>query len=123
MSGESVTKEIAPKRKRMMDMILALGNLKEEAAIPLSKVNEEIANLKREIEPLVNTIVEFPETYFQQVHESVVKYKLVNQVSDRAILSESILNIDEALTHGEFTGLSDTKTILQETIESMTTQY
>jgi hypothetical protein len=50
----------------MMDMVLALGGLKEEAVIPLSKVSEEIANLKKELEPLAAEILAFPDAYFEQ---------------------------------------------------------
>ena len=42
MSGSETPKELSPKRQRMMDMILALGGMKEEQAIPPSKVNEAI---------------------------------------------------------------------------------
>ena len=67
MSGEAVVKEIAPKRKRMMDMILVLGGLKEETSIPLSRVSEEVAQLKQDIQPLVNDILDFPDSYFQDL--------------------------------------------------------
>jgi hypothetical protein len=54
----------------MMDMVLALGGLKEEAVIPLSKVSEEIANLKKELEPLAAEILAFPDAYFEQFLEA-----------------------------------------------------
>ncbi|MHA2042795.1 MAG: hypothetical protein ACW975_13135 [Candidatus Thorarchaeota archaeon] len=70
MSESKSLSDMAPKRRRMMDMVLALGGLKEEAVIPLSKVSEEIANLKKELEPLAAEILAFPDAYFEQFLEA-----------------------------------------------------
>ncbi len=119
MSSSTAVKEIAPKRKRMMDMILILGGLKEEAAIPLSRVNEEIANLKKEIEPLVSEILAFPSAYYQRFYEVSTKTNLPSQITDKGILTEAILNIEKALEFGESAGLSALKDALKEVLESM----
>ena len=64
MSQSTPEKTIAPKRQRMLDMVLALGGLKEESAIPLSKVKEELEKLKTELAPLTESILAFPDSYF-----------------------------------------------------------
>ncbi len=119
MSGKAIVKEIAPKRKRMMDMMLVLGGLKEEAAIPLSKVTEEIASLKTEIEPLVSDILKFPEAYFQSFYDASTKANLPRQVSDRGILTEAIQNLDQALGYGDSAGIIGLRDSLRTTLESM----
>jgi ferredoxin/predicted translin family RNA/ssDNA-binding protein len=119
MSGEAVTKEIAPKRKRMMDMMLALGGLKEETVIPLSKVSEEIAHLKQEIQPLTKDILDFPDTYFQEFVETAKKTNLVNLVSDRSVLSEGIEHLETALSTGSSAAISSLLELLKNRLDSM----
>ena len=119
MSGEAVVKEIAPKRKRMMDMILVLGGLKEETAIPLSRVSEEVAQLKQDIQPLVKDILDFPDTYFQDFFETVKKNDLANLVTDRSVLTEAIANLEIALNQNGSSGLSSLLEILKNKHDSM----
>ncbi|MHA2431680.1 MAG: 4Fe-4S dicluster domain-containing protein [Candidatus Thorarchaeota archaeon] len=87
---------MAPKRRRMMDMILALGGLKEESAIPLSKVNEEIASLGSELEPLTDKILAFPDAYFEEFFEAAEKSNIVSQITDKSILREAIASLEKA---------------------------
>ncbi len=122
MSKRAVVKEIAPKRQRMMDMILVLGGLKEEAAIPLSRVNEEIASLKSEIEPLVSDILEFPEVYFQGFYDISMKVNLPKLISDKGVLTESISNLDSALEDMESQALTKLRDSLQASLDSMATK-
>ncbi|MFW9931413.1 MAG: hypothetical protein ACFFDR_02065, partial [Candidatus Thorarchaeota archaeon] len=122
MTGKAVVKEIAPKRKRMMDMILVLGGLKEEAAIPLSKVNEEVAHLRKDIEPLVTKILRFPDVYFQGFHEAAQKTGISNQISDKGILTEGISNLDRALEYATSTGLTGLRDSLKAALDAMTTK-
>ncbi|MFX0044527.1 MAG: hypothetical protein ACFE8Z_01645, partial [Candidatus Hermodarchaeota archaeon] len=86
----------APKRRRMMDMILALGGLKEEAAIPLSKVSEEIASLRTELEPLADEILAFPDAYFEEFFEAAEKSNIASQTTDKAVLREAIASLEKA---------------------------
>ncbi len=87
---------MAPKRRRMMDMILALGGLKEEAAIPLSKVSQEIASLRSELEPLADEILAFPDAYFDEFFRAAEKSNIVSQISDKAVLREAIVSLEKA---------------------------
>ncbi|MHA1905945.1 MAG: 4Fe-4S dicluster domain-containing protein [Candidatus Thorarchaeota archaeon] len=119
MSGEAVVKEIAPKRKRMMDMMLALGGLKEETAIPLSKVSEEITQLKQDIQPITKDILDFPDTYLQEFFETVKKTGLANLVTDRGVLSEAIENLESALGEGDSSGVSSLLEVLKDKLGSM----
>ena len=66
MSDVATEKSMAPKRQRMMDMVLFIGGLKEESTIPPSKVIEEIENLKRDVTPLTESILEFPDAYLAE---------------------------------------------------------
>ncbi|MHA2424482.1 MAG: 4Fe-4S dicluster domain-containing protein [Candidatus Thorarchaeota archaeon] len=122
MSGEAVTKEIAPKRKRMMDMMLVLGGLKEETSIPLSKVSEEINHLKQEIQPLTKDILDFPDSYLQEFSETVKKTGLVNLITDRGILSEGMENLESALSRGDSSGVSSLLELLKTKLDSMAKQ-
>ncbi len=97
MSGAVQERDIPPKRKRMLDMILALGGLKEEAAVPLSKVKEELQNLKTELDPLLNEIFGFPEQYFDAFVDAVERFNFLDQITDQGVLNEAINNISESL--------------------------
>ncbi|MDF1537465.1 MAG: 4Fe-4S dicluster domain-containing protein [Candidatus Thorarchaeota archaeon] len=107
------------KRQRMMDMMLVLGGLKEEAAVPLSKVNEEISKLKQEIEPLTAEILEFPERYFQAFFDTAKKAGLGNSLSDRGVLTESIGNLESALSNGDSSALTGLLEVLKTRLDSM----
>ena len=120
MSQPTLDKEIAPKRQRMLDMILALGGLKEESAIPLSRVTEELDNLKTELAPLTDAILAFPDSYYDKFLEAVNKSKLVNDIHDKGILKESISNIENALSKTESESLKNLDSLLSESLARMT---
>ena len=90
MNHAEAEKEIAPKRARMMDMILALGGLREEAAVPLSKVKSEIASLKTELAPLIDEIIAFPEEYLKVLLTRIEQAGLLERVRDKGILKEAV---------------------------------
>ena len=118
MTSEAVVKEIAPKRKRMMDMILALGGLKEEASIPLSKVNEEITQLKRDISPLTSDIIEFPDKYFEEFFAVAEQSNISSQVKDKAIITEGVSNLQDALEIWNSSGVSSLLELFKITLAS-----
>ena len=120
MSRTEPEKAIAPKRQRMLDMILALGGLKEESAIPLSKVKEELDNLKTELAPLTDTIIAFPDSYYEKFLEVFQKSNIVNGVNDRGILKEAISNLDEALSKNASASLKGLNSLLTEALDRMT---
>ena len=120
MSRTEPEKAIAPKRQRMLDMILALGGLKEESAIPLSKVKEELDNLKTELAPLTDTIIAFPDSYYEKFLEAFQKSNMVNGVNDRGILKEAISNLDEALSKNASASLKGLNSLLTEALDRMT---
>ncbi|UCE10345.1 MAG: 4Fe-4S dicluster domain-containing protein [Candidatus Thorarchaeota archaeon] len=98
MSDTVPERDMAPKRRRMMDMVLALGGLKEESAVPLSKVNEEIASLRDELSPLSEAILGFPVSYFGQLVAALDASGLVEEIRDKSLLSEAVSNVEAALT-------------------------
>jgi ferredoxin len=120
MSKSTPEKTIAPKRQRMLDMVLALGGLKEESAIPLSKVKEELDNLKIELAPLTDAILAFPDSYFEKFLEAVEKSKIVTEINDRGILKKSISNLEAALSKTESDSLKGLNNLLTSALESMT---
>ncbi len=98
MSESKSLSDMAPKRRRMMDMVLALGGLKEEAVIPLSKVSEEIANLKKELEPLAAEILAFPDAYFEQFLEATEKSSIVSRITDKGLLKQAVSHLQDAVS-------------------------
>lgn len=120
MSQSTPEKAIAPKRQRMLDMVLALGGLKEESAIPLSKVKEELDNLKTELAPLTDAILAFPDSYFDKFLEAVERSNIVAEISDRGILKESISNLEAALSEAESESLKGLNKLLVDALSSMT---
>jgi len=104
----------------MLDMILVLGGLKEESVIPLSKVKEELDNLKTELAPLTDSIMAFPDSYYGKFLEAVEKSKMVNEVSDRGILKESISNLEEAISKSESESLKRLNALLTDALDRMT---
>ena len=120
MSQPTPEKTIAPKRQRMLDMVLALGGLKEEAVIPLSKVKGELDNLKTELAPLTDTILAFPDSYFDKFLESVKKSNLVAEINDRGILKEAIANLEASLAKSDSDSLSGLNRLLSNALEKMT---
>ena len=120
MSQSTPEKAIAPKRQRMLDMILTLGGLKEESAIPFSKVKEELNNLKQELAPLTDAILAFPDSYYGKFLEAIKKSNMVAEVSDRSILKESISNLRKALSKSESVSLKELNDLLAEALDKMT---
>ncbi|TFH03375.1 MAG: hypothetical protein E4H14_16765, partial [Candidatus Thorarchaeota archaeon] len=97
MSGSATPKELSPKRRRMMDMILAIGGMKEEQAIPLNKVNEAIGDLKKELSPLVDGIVSFPDSYFTKFLSTAKNAEIVAEIKDNGVLKDAISNLEKAI--------------------------
>jgi len=120
VSHATPEKAIAPKRQRMMDMVLALSGLKEEATIPLSKVKDELENLKTELAPLTDSIIAFPDSYFEKFLEVVKKSNIAAEINDRGILKESISNLEQALSIVESVSLKALNKILTDTLNRMT---
>ena len=89
---------MAPKRRRMMEMVLALGGLKEEAVIPPGKINETINSLKIELSPLVEQITSFPDEYYESFAAVTEQTQLPNKIEDRNTLKMSIDNLKKANT-------------------------
>ena len=120
MSHSTPEKTIAPKRQRMLDMVLALGGLKEEAVIPLSKVKEELENLKVELTPLTESILAFPDSYFGEFLEAFQKANLISEINDKGILQEAISNLEESQSISESEALKGLLTLLSDTLSRMT---
>jgi ferredoxin/DNA-binding MarR family transcriptional regulator len=122
--GEQVSSKIdltqmAPKRRRMMEMVLFLGGLKEEAAIPLSKVNEELNNLKNELEPLTEDILSFPEVYLSEFLEVFKRAGLVESINDKGILSAAISNLETATSSTGSESLAELTDLLKVLLEKL----
>ncbi|MHA2025429.1 MAG: 4Fe-4S dicluster domain-containing protein [Candidatus Thorarchaeota archaeon] len=120
MSQSTPEKTIAPKRQRMLDMVLALGGLKEESAIPLSKVKEELENLKTELAPLTESILTFPNSYFGEFLKAFEKTNLIAEISDKGILQEAISNLEKSQSITESEPLKGLLTLLSDTLSKMT---
>ncbi|GAH11533.1 unnamed protein product, partial [marine sediment metagenome] len=118
MSGSDTPKELSPKRQRMMDMILSLGGLKEEQAIPPSKVNEAIDNLKKELSPLVDDIIAFPDLYFTKFLSTAKKVDIVSEIKDNGVLKDAITNLEETIAISTTDALQDLLKSLTDTLES-----
>ncbi len=91
-------REIPPKRQRMLDMLMVLGGLKEEQAIPLSRVKEEIEALKAGLTPLISEILSFPDKYNKAFLETAERIRLAEQLTDHGIVTEAITRLEEALS-------------------------
>ncbi|MGY5863398.1 MAG: 4Fe-4S dicluster domain-containing protein [Candidatus Thorarchaeota archaeon] len=120
MSQSTPEKTIAPKRQRMLDMVLALGGLKEESAIPLSKVKEELEKLKTELAPLTESILAFPDSYFGEFLKTFEKANLIVEINDKGIFQEAISNLEKSQTITESEPLKGLLTLLSDTLSKMT---
>ncbi|MFW9981677.1 MAG: 4Fe-4S dicluster domain-containing protein [Candidatus Thorarchaeota archaeon] len=120
MSHSTEKKTIAPKRQRMLDMVLALGGLKEESAIPLSKVKEELENLKTELTPLTESILAFPDSYYSKFLIALEKTNLTSEIKDKGILQEAINNLNKSQSIAELEPLKGLLSLLSETLSKMT---
>ncbi|MHA2321722.1 MAG: 4Fe-4S dicluster domain-containing protein [Candidatus Thorarchaeota archaeon] len=94
MSQSTPEKAIAPKRQRMLDMVLALGGL--------------------------NAILAFPDSYFEEFLEAVEKSNIITEISDRGILKESISNLETSLSKAESESLKGLNKLLIDALNSMT---
>jgi ferredoxin len=124
MSESKSLSDMAPKRRRMMDMVMALGGLKEEAVIPLSKVSEAMATLKSELDPLAAEILAFPDEYFKQFLDTSEKSDIISQISDKGLLRQAATHLQEAVsirdtegTRGLLSSISSTLEVLEATDE------
>jgi hypothetical protein len=88
----------------MMEMVLALGGLKEEATIPPGKINEEIDSLKAELSPLVEEILNLPDEYYTAFASTAEKIQLATKVEDKSVLQSSIENLEQAISISSFKG-------------------
>lgn len=120
MSHSTPEKTVAPKRQRMLDMVLALGGLKEESAIPLGKVKEELENLKTELAPLTDSILAFPDSYFEEFMKAFQKGNLIVEASDKGNLQDAISNLEQSLSIKESEPLKGLFTLLSDTLSRMT---
>ncbi|MGY5879447.1 MAG: FAD-dependent oxidoreductase [Candidatus Thorarchaeota archaeon] len=118
MSGSETPKELSPKRRRMMDMIIALGGMKEEQVIPPNKVNEAIEDLKKELSPLVDNIVAFPDSYSTKFLSTAKKAEIVSEITDNAILKDAITNLEEAVAISSTDALQGLLKSLKNTLEA-----
>ncbi|MHA2022843.1 MAG: FAD-dependent oxidoreductase, partial [Candidatus Thorarchaeota archaeon] len=118
MSGSETPKELPPKRQRMMDMIIALGGMKEEQAIPPSKVNEAIDDLKKELTPLIDDIVTFPDSYSTKFLSTAKKAEIVSEITDNAILKDTITNLEETVAISPTDALQGLLKLLKDTLEA-----
>lgn len=96
MSTVEEVGEMAPKRRRMMDMVLTLGGLREESAVSGIRITEEIENLKRGLLPLTEAILAFPDAYFDAFLDIAQRMGLIDQISDKAILRDAVSNLEKA---------------------------
>jgi len=124
MSTELIgdSREMAPKRRRMMDMVLVLGGLKEESAVPLSRVNEEIATLKNGISPLMESILSFPDTYFEAFFKAAEKTDLIGSLKDKGIITEALSNLERAESTGPAVGIQGIAGLLRSRVQKMQTR-
>ena len=118
MSGSDIPKGLSPKRKRMMDMIIALGGMKEEQAIPPSKVNEAIDDLKKELSPLVTDIVAFPDSYFTKFLSTAKKAEIVSEIKNNVVLKDAITNLEETIEISATDSLQGFLKSLTDTLEA-----
>ena len=118
MTKASIPNELSPKRKRMMDMILALGGLKEEKAIPPNKVSEAIEDLKKELTPLVDSITAFPDSYSTKFLSSAKKAEIIPEITDTALLKDAISNLEKTILLTPTDALEGLLKSLKDTLES-----
>ena len=119
MSESKSLSDMAPKRRRMMDMVMALGGLKEEAVIPLSKVSEEIATLKSELDPLAAEILAFPDAYFKQFLDTSEKSDIISQISDKGLLRQAATHLQEAVSIRDTEGTRGLLNSISSTLEAL----
>ncbi|MFX1369122.1 MAG: hypothetical protein ACFFAY_11025 [Promethearchaeota archaeon] len=110
---------MAPKRRRMMDMILALGGLKEESVIPASRVSGEIENLRTEIAPLAEELLAFPDAYFQELLVALEKSDIISDIGDKTILSEAVERLEKTIALASSEGVVGLLELLKPALEKL----
>ncbi len=118
----SEEREMAPKRQRMMEMVLALGGLREETAIPIGRVNEELEALRNAITPLIDDLLSFPDDYFEELVEFAQKNNLIQQVTDRAVLKEVLTNLEQSTATFPSNSLSTLRELVTAQLKVLTKQ-
>ncbi len=118
MKKSSTPPAVPPKRQRMLEMILALGGLKEEKAIPLGKVNEAIEDLKDELSPLLESIFAFPETYFTDFQKAIEQVDLSSEINDPGVLQSTIEPLKEAVTISDTASLKEILSMFEESLKA-----
>jgi len=116
VSDVATEKSMAPKRQRMMDMVLFIGGLKEESAIPPSKVNEEIENLKRDVTPLTESILEFPDAYLAEFIGVAQRTRMVEEIHNPSVLTEAVASLESALTKIDSEAVSGLLVLLKDSL-------
>ncbi len=119
MSKSSPSKEMAPKRRRMMDMILSLGGLREEEAIPLSKIKQEMENLKQDLDPLVGTILDFPNSYFNAFESMAQRNEFLEKVKEKSVLIDAINDLEQSIDEMKIDGVPELLTLLKTRKEAL----
>jgi len=119
MSKSSPNKEMAPKRRRMMDMILSLGGLREEETIPLSKIKQEMDNLKQNLDPLVGTILDFPNSYFETFEGIAQRKELLEKVKEKGVLSDAIEDLEQSIGEMKIDGVPELLALLKRRKEAL----
>lgn len=119
MSKPSPTKEMAPKRRRMMDMILSLGGLREEEAIPLSRIKQEMETLKQNLDPLVGTILDFPNSYFKTFESLAQRKELLEKVKEKGVISDAINDLEQSIEEMKIDGVPELLTLLKARKEAL----
>ncbi len=94
MNGRHKTQSLPPKRQRMLEMILALGGLKEAEAIPPGKVSEALEQLRRELVPLLEPVLSFPDQYYTEFLDVIERTAILDQVTDESIVRDAISSIE-----------------------------
>jgi NADPH-dependent glutamate synthase beta subunit-like oxidoreductase/ferredoxin len=119
MSEPESVKDISPKRKRMMDMILALGGLREEQVIPQGRVDEELANLKKDLSPLTQSILSFPDSYFKEFLKHAERIDFTKEVGDRRLLKAAAEAFAKATTTADIAGMNEILKVLKQSVLEM----
>lgn len=119
MSDSTTPRVIPPKRQRMLDMILVLGGLKEEQAIPPGKVNEALADLKSTLSPLVEDILVFPESYYSEFLTAAKMANLASEIKDANILKDAISTLEDATQTSASDSINKLLDVLRKSLEDI----
>ncbi|MEM2141756.1 MAG: 4Fe-4S dicluster domain-containing protein [Candidatus Thorarchaeota archaeon] len=95
---ETEVRGIPPKRRRLMDMILFLGGLKDESTVSPARVSQEVEALRKTLEPLIDKIVAFPNLYYEEFLRSIERSGLVHDLRNREFLTKAIAGFEQAIS-------------------------